>query len=244
MLALFLRVLLIFLSLAIAGCGGGPSSPALPLPSAPSPPVPPPVTVSTGTPSVALLVATNAPGQFRYSLSFSISLPELLYARVVTIRRFELWLIGADGSVHDNRVLGSYEGEKFGGPGPSRTIGRSGAMFAPDDLNITRPPAATYRLSLEYALDNETETHVVTAESPVRSTVPPLPLMTGLTITSPVLPFPPGTPLSKPVTFSAAGAGGRQPYEYRATSWCAIGVPTLVSCGTVSSTVSFRRTRR
>ena len=88
-------------------------------------------------------------------------------------------------------------------------------MFAPDDLNIARPPAATYRLSLEYILDNETDTHVVTAESPVTSTVPPLPLMTGLTITSPVLPFPPGTPLSKPVTFSAAGAGGRLPYEYQ-----------------------------
>jgi hypothetical protein len=164
---------------------------------------------------VALLVATNAPGRFRYSLSFSIRLPQELYTRVVTIRRFELWLIGADGTVHDNRVLGSYEGEKFGGPGTSRTVGRSGAMSAPDDLNITRPPAATYRLSLEYTLDNETETHVVTAESPVTSTVPPLPLMTGLTITSPVLPFPPGTRLSKPVTFSAAGAGGRLPYEYQ-----------------------------
>ena len=38
-------------------------------------------------------------------------------------------------------------------------------MSAPDDSNITRPPAAIYRLSLEYTLDNETETHVVTAES-------------------------------------------------------------------------------
>ena len=137
---------------------------------------------------MSLLVATNAPGRFRYSLSFSISLPQQLYTRVVTIRRFELWLIGADGTVHDNRVLGSYEGEKLGA---SRTIGRSGAMSAPDDLNITRPPAATYRLSLEYTLDNETETHVVAAESQVTSTVPPLPLMTGLTITSPVLPSPP-----------------------------------------------------
>ena len=164
---------------------------------------------------MALLVATNAPGRFRYSLSFSIRLPEQLYTRVVTIRRFELWLIGADGTVHDNRVLGSYEGEKFGGPGLSRTVGRSGAMSAPDDLNITRPPAATYRLTLEYTLDDETEIHVVTAESPVTSTVPPLPLMTGLTITSPVLPYPPGTRLSKPVTFSAAGAGGRLPYEYQ-----------------------------
>jgi hypothetical protein len=164
---------------------------------------------------VALLVATNAPGRFRYSLSFSFGLPQELYTRVVTIRRFELWLIGADGSVHDNRVLGSYEGEKFGGPGPSRTVGRSGAMSAPDDPNISRPPAAAYRLSLEYTLDEETATHVVTAESPVSSTVPPLPLMSGLTITSPVLPFPPGTRLNKPVTFSAAGAGGRAPYEYQ-----------------------------
>jgi hypothetical protein len=164
---------------------------------------------------VTLLVATDAPGRFRYSLGFSISLPEQLYTRVVTIRRFELWLIGADGTVHDNRVLGSYEGEKFGGSGLSRSVGRSGSMAAPDDLNITRPPAATYRLSLEYTLDNETETYVVTAESPVTSTVPPLPLMTGLTITSPVLPNPPGTRLNKPVTFSAVGSGGRPPYEYR-----------------------------
>ena len=71
---------------------------------------------------MALLITTNAPGQFRYSLSFSISLPEQLYTRVVTIRRFELWLIGADGTVHDNRVLGSYRGTEvwWAGPVPHR----------------------------------------------------------------------------------------------------------------------------
>jgi len=213
MLLLVLRSLLIVLCLTLAGCGGEPSSPASP--SSPSPTGPAPlVTLSTGTPSAELLVATNAPGKFRYSLGYSIRLPEPLWTRVVTIRRFELWLIGEDGTVHDNRVLGSYEGEKLGGPGFSGPIGKSGGLVAPDDPNITRPPAATYRLSLEYILDNETDTHVVTTESPVTSKVPPLPLMTGLTITSPPVQSP-GTRLSKPITFSAAGAGGRLPYEYQ-----------------------------
>jgi hypothetical protein len=163
MLSLVLRSLLIVLCLPLAGCGGEPASPSSPSPTGPAPLV----TLSTGTPSAELLVATNAPGKFRYSLGYSIRLPEPLWTRVVTIRRFELWLIGEDGTVHDNRVLGSYEGEKLGGPGFSGPIGKSGGLVAPDDPNITRPPAATYRLSLEYILDNETDTHVVTTESPV-----------------------------------------------------------------------------
>ena len=99
--------------------------------------------------------------------------------------------------------------------GPAPLVTLSTGTPSAELLVATNAPAATYRLSLEYILDNETDTHVVTAESPVTSKVPPLPLMTGLTITSPVLPSPPGTRLSKPVTFSAAGAGGRLPYEYQ-----------------------------
>jgi hypothetical protein len=238
------RLAVLTMALGCVNCGGTPS-PASPSPPPPAGP-PPPMALSTGTPSVALLVASNAPGRFNYSLSFSISLPEQLYTRVVTVRRFELWLIGADGSVHGNRVLGEFQGDKFSGPGSSHTWAKSGGIPAPDDLNITRPPATTYRLSLEYTLDNETEAHVVTAESPVTSTVPPLPLMTGLTITSPVLPIPAGTRLRSRSRFRRRAPVGELPTSTSgalATSCCAIGVRTRDSCGTASSTACPRRAR-
>jgi len=51
--------------------------------------------------------------------------------------------------------------------GPAPLVTLSTGTPSAELLVATNAPAATYRLSLEYILDNETDTHVVTTESPV-----------------------------------------------------------------------------
>jgi len=203
----------------IAACG---EEQAPTTPTTPTPPVP----VFIGQDGLTLQVTTaradfqidrgGGPGLIRYQLNCWIRIPEGFYRTTKTLQKLEYWVIGPDGSFYDNKVLGSVLGEKLGGV--SNTVGRGCPTISLEDRDPNRPPAATFRVRLEYTFDSGSptgDTQVLTDEAPVVATVPLRPVMTGLTMTSDVPGNPPRRVEGRLMTFVAAGTGGRPPYQYQ-----------------------------
>jgi hypothetical protein len=157
----------------------------------------------------------GGPGVIEYQLCYNIRVPEGFYDTTKTIQYIEYWVIGPDGAVYDTRVHGSLLGEKLGGVSRTVGLGCHSTRFVDRDLN--RPTAAVYRVKLEYLFDSGSPAGIqeVTVERPITSNVPARPLMTRLTMTTDVPGQPPQRVGNQPMTFTAAGEGGRPPYQYQ-----------------------------
>jgi len=212
------RVFIVSVWLISTACGHESSTPTGP--SSPTPTRPDGLVLDVGTTAASLSIdRSGGPGLIHYRLCYNILVVEGAPYTTKTIQHVEYWVIGTDGSIYENKVHGSSLGEKFGGVTGVLGFGCKSSDF--DDRDLTRPTAVTYRVRLEYTFDGGSPSgiQVVTAEKAIASSVPVRPLMTRLTMTTD-LPsrgpdLPPRRTDNRQITFTAAGEGGRPPYQYQ-----------------------------
>jgi len=194
------------------GCGGADQG------APPMAPSPPPSTgealeITLGTTTARFAADINGgPGSITYSLCQHVHVPREFWSRTVTIQHVEYSALGADGTVY--RSVRDLQGQTFGAVGTTGRTACTPGSF--EDTNIARPPAHIYHARAEYSVDGDPpdRVRVLTAEKAIEATVPALPMMTRLSLTSD-LPVPPILNTFRPMTFVARGEGGAAPYEYQ-----------------------------
>jgi hypothetical protein len=198
---------------AFSACGG--NSSAVVTAPATTPVASSGLVLSVGSPSAQFMIDRGGgPGHIVYNLGCSVRVAEESRLPTMRVDRVETWLLGPDGSVYYNQLLGSMTGQKLGGI--SSTVGIGCPSSVSDDRNIDRPGAALWRVRLEFTFDGGSPagTQVLTAEHAVAFSMPTQPLMTSLSMTSDIPGQPPMLQTRRPMKFAASGGGGRPPYEY------------------------------
>ena len=95
--------------------------------------------------------------------------PSSLPAKVMTIRKAENTVIGADGSIYSVSSA-SFEGQKLSG---STGPGFLGCPTVYRDRDLARPLATTYRMRIDYTIEGEAETFTVSAGGTFTPRPPP-----------------------------------------------------------------------
>jgi hypothetical protein len=128
----------------------------------------------------------------------------------IRIQRAETTIVGGAGASYNTST------DLFS----SETLVHGGLFGCPtvySDPDVERPLATSYRVRLDYVKESAGDKGTVSASGTFVSRVPRLPLMTALTVVHDIADSQRILRRATPVTFTATGAGGIPPYQFRWT---------------------------
>jgi hypothetical protein len=154
----------------------------------------------------------GGPWDIGYAFCFALSpTPNNTAGLMMTLRRVEYTVIGPGGSIYSSPTDPSLGGQTMG-------LGRFGCFFTYADQNITRPVATSYRIVVEYSVDNVSPPKIqtVVATGSIESEVPPQPFITSVTLIDDIQDLQKTLRRPAPVTFTVTSVvGGTPPYQFR-----------------------------